>query len=510
MLMTRSQNSPASGPARQQARRQLQQADDLRRQGQLDRAESICFELTRRYPDYVAALHTLGLVHLDRRNFQRALDCLVRAEMLDPDNGMILTALGLTYMRLGARDMAARTLGQALASGFDDATVFASLGELYRNDHDYTRAGEAYRKALALDGGLESSKIGLALCLSALGNYTEAADVLQGAFRQGQCSLSLLDAISSLPQKSVNIDLAAALDLLATRPHVQDGEFKNTFAFVRAAALHKAGYYSQAWDQLEAANRFLFAQHKAQLKADIARQESSLARVRAQPPRPPVTANNAHTLFILGPSRSGKSSLELLLASLDGLAAGYEAPIVEAALRRTYQASAFPACGDLDKLPTDLQASFRDYYLDEVTRRAGSAHVLTSALSDHIHHASMIASLIPNVRFVLMRRNPQDVALRMYMSKYLRGNAYAYDLKSIADYLGWYDAMSTLVAQKHSDASIVVTYEDMIADPNAVLHRVADFAGLRVEGGARPNLVDDRGVAEPYKELMGPFHVVGG
>src|SRR5215475_4496857 len=213
MLMTRFQNAPASGSASQQARRQLQQADDLRRQGQLDRAESICFELTRRYPDYVAALHTLGLVHLDRRNFQRALDCLVRAEMLDPGNGMILTALGLTYMRLGARDMAARTLGQALASGFDDATVFASLGELYRNDHDYTRAEEAYRKALALDGGLESSKIGLALCLSALGRYTEAADVLQDAFRRDHCSLSLLDAIASLPQKSVNIDLAAALDL---------------------------------------------------------------------------------------------------------------------------------------------------------------------------------------------------------------------------------------------------------------------------------------------------------
>src|SRR5215470_18382718 len=130
MVVTRTQNSPATAPgARQQARRQLEQADDLRRQGQLDRAESICFELTRRYPDYVAALHTLGLVHLDRRNFQRALDCLVRAQMLDPGNGMILTALGLTYMRLGARDMAARTLGQALAGESGDASILASLGE---------------------------------------------------------------------------------------------------------------------------------------------------------------------------------------------------------------------------------------------------------------------------------------------------------------------------------------------------------------------------------------------
>jgi tetratricopeptide (TPR) repeat protein len=508
--MARSQNSPAAGSgAAQQARAQLEQADYLRRQGQLDRAESICFELTRRYPNYTAALHTLGLVQLDKRNFQRALDCLVRAQMLDPGNWMILTALGITYMRLGAREMAVRTLGQALVGGSDDASIFASLGELYRDDHDYKRAEEAYRKALNLDGGLESSKIGLALCLSALGRYVEAANVLQDAFRQGHCSLSLFDAIASLPQTSVSIDLASALDLLATKERAQDGDFRNTFAFVRAAALHRAGRYAQAWDQFEAANRPLSAQHKAQLKEDAVRQEKSLAHLRAQSRRPTITGNSPLTLFILGPSRSGKSSLELLLGSLDGVAAGYEAPILDTALRGTYQAAALPAGGDLDQLPTDLYLLFRDRYLDELTRRVGSGRVLTSPLSDHIHHASTIASLIPNVRFVLMRRNSQDTALRMYMSKYLRGNAYAYDLKSIAEYLTWYDAMIALIAEKHSDVSIVVTYENMIADPNAVLDKVAGLVGLSVGDGPTPDLIDDRDVAKPYKELMGTFLAAG-
>jgi tetratricopeptide (TPR) repeat protein len=507
--MTQSQNAPAAAfGARHQARARLEQADNLRRQGQLDRAESLCFELTRRYPDYVAALHTLGLIHVDRGNFQRALDCLIRAQMLDPDNGIILTALGLTYMRLGAREMAARTLGHALAGGFDDASMFASLGELYRDGHDYKGAEEAYRNALKRDHGLESSKIGLALCLSAVGKYAEAADVLQDTFRQGHCSLSLLDAIASLPQNNVSIDLTSALDLLATQQRKQDAASRNTFAFVRAAALHGAGRFSQAWDQLEAANHALSAQHKAQLKEDVARQERSLARLRAQPRQPAVTGDNPFTLFILGPSRSGKSSLELLLGSLDGVAAAYEAPIVDAALRRAYQAAALPAGGDLDQLPSELQASYRDRYIDELTQHVGSARVLTSALSDHIHHVSAIAPLIPNVRFVLMRRNPQDTALRIYLSKYLRGNAYAYDLKSIADYLAWYDAMIALVAEKHSEMSMVVTYEDMIADPSAVRERVAGLVGLSIGHAPTPDLVHDRDVAKPYDALTASFLAV--
>jgi tetratricopeptide (TPR) repeat protein len=503
-----SQTTSSSGTQshrERQARTRLEEADSLRQQGQLDRAESICFEVTRRYPDYVAALHTLGLIYLDKRNFPRALDCLVRAQMLDPDNWMTLTALGLSYMGLGAREMAVRTLNQALAIRPLDASIFASLGELYRNEHDYSRAEDAYRKALKLDGSLESSKIGLALCLSALGRYAETANVLQEAFRRGHCSISLLDAMASLPDKTVSIDLLSALDLLAKRQRTQHSEFWNTFEFVRAAALHKVGRYSEAWHQLETANGALFAQYKSQIREETARQERSLARLRAASQGPLVTGSSPLTLFILGPSRSGKSSLELLLRSLDYLTAGYEAPIVETALRRAYQASALPAIGDLDNVTSDLYPLFRHYYLDELTRRARSTCVFTSTLSDHIHHASTIASLVPNVRFVFMRRSPQDTALRIYMSKYLRGNAYAYDLKSIARYLAWYDAMTDLFAQKYRDVAIVVTYESMIADPHTVLSKVGSFAGLNVRDGFKPELVDDRDVARPYTELMGHY-----
>ena len=63
-----------SHPARD-PRQQLEEADRLRQQGKLDRAETICHALTRRHPGYVAALHTLGLVQLDKGNYDRALDC---------------------------------------------------------------------------------------------------------------------------------------------------------------------------------------------------------------------------------------------------------------------------------------------------------------------------------------------------------------------------------------------------------------------------------------------------
>jgi len=498
----------SSGPQSQQApeaRARLEQADGLRQRGELDRAEAICTALVRQHPDYIAALHTLGLVYLDKGKFERALDCLIRAQMRDPDNWMTLTALGLCYVRLGAAEMAIQTLNRALAIGAKDAGIFASLGEAYRSEREYELAENAYRNALALDPGLESSITGLALSLFALGKYQEAADILQNAMKRGHRSFALLHVLSTLPHNTVKIDLLNALDSLASHQHDPDAETRNSIAFVRATALHAAGRHAEAWQQLEAANAPLASQHQSELKDDVARREKSLARLGDATYQPPLAVDSPVSLFILGCSRTGKSTLEQLLSSVPGVKAGYEGPIVENALHRTYQSAALPSRPHLEDLPAGLLPSFRDHYLVELTRRAGTARVFTSALSSRIHDASLIASVLPNIRFVLMRRNPKDTALRIYMSKYLRGNSYAYDLKSIAAYMDWYAGMTDLMAEKFSKISVVISYEGMIADPIAAVREVADLAGLSVNNEMKLHPVDDRDVAKPYAKLMGPY-----
>src|SRR6266566_1435283 len=101
----------------------LQNAEQLRAQRNLDRAQAICEGLVREHPDYMAALHTLGLVHTDKGDYERALDYLVRAAMHDPENWGTLTALSAVYLRLNATDIAAQTLERTRAVNPDDVSV---------------------------------------------------------------------------------------------------------------------------------------------------------------------------------------------------------------------------------------------------------------------------------------------------------------------------------------------------------------------------------------------------
>jgi len=486
-----------------QARQQLEEADVLRQQGKLDRAESLCYALTRRYPNYVAAFHTLGLVYLDKREFEQALNALVRAAMFDPQNWRTLTALSLAYLRLGAGEKAARTLQRGLAIKPDDPSIFASLGEIHREDREYEMALDNYRKALALDPALISASIGLSICLSATGQTQEAAHVLEQAFRRGDSSLHLMHHIAMLPFSIAGIDVLQALDVTAAQ--IRGTDAKNTTGFARASALEKSGRHAEAWQELIFANRPLAATHRERLKVEENLHAASLARLRsASAPAGGRHVEPSHpiSLFVLGASRSGKTSLERLITCLQGVKAGFENPIVETALRRTLQAAALPPADCVNDLPPALLQMFGKNYLAELDRRAGPARVFTNTLPGRIDDILSIASAIPNVRVILIKRARDDTALRIYMTKYLKGNYYSYDLAAIRRHLARYDEMIDLVTAKLPGQSEAIGYEDMADSPADILHKVASLCGLQMTDKPLQVLAFDVGCAAPSQQWM--------
>ena len=66
----------------------------------------------------------------------------------------------------------------------------------------------------------------------------------------------------------------------------------------------------------------------------------------------------------------------------------------------------------------------------------------------------------------------------------------------------WCHEMIDVMAAKMPKVARVVTYEDMVDDPRAVLQVAADLCGLPMHQGDLPQIGDDRGCAAPYREMI--------
>ena len=290
----------------------------------------------------------------------------------------------------------------------------------------------------------------------------------------GALSFEPLAALATLPSPHVSVDLLAELDKYERVR--EDGE-ETRVAFVRAAALDQAGRYKEAWDEVSPANQKIFLEMKDDVRDLFDRQRVVLEMLRANKIKPMNDNKRPISLFVLGPSRSGKTTMERLIATLDGVKRGYENPSVDIALKRTFQTAGLPTRDLFEILPPQLYELCREIYLEELSRRAGTARVFTNTHPSRIADAAWAATVFPNVHFIFVKREVDDITLRMYLRHYKIRNSYAYDLKAARDHVTWYHAMMDVLAAKLPDRVRIINYEDMVTDPAGALRVAAELCG---------------------------------
>nr|WP_306265365.1 tetratricopeptide repeat-containing sulfotransferase family protein [Pararhizobium sp. IMCC3301] len=485
------------------ARERLEQAESFRRQGKYNQAEKICIGLLNQHPNYFAALHTLGLTYADKKESARALGPLFQAATLNPNSWITLTALSGVCLNLHAGEMAAQILERARLLKPNDPTVLATLGLIYRQEREYELSRDAFLEALKRQPEFLDASMGLARTYISLGDDADAARVIKPLLARGIHSLDMLTTVIHLPEDLIDIDLMDAVKKPVSRHDGLRRDKTEELAFVKAHAHDRRSEFEEACEELRVANRIYANRLQDQLAKMRERQKYSLLWLEKRAPGTGITTRGVPlTLFIFGPSRSGKTTLERLVFGLDGVKRGFENSGPENAINRTFQDAGLITSWSLEHLPPQFYPQFQMNYVEELQRRAGSAKVFTNTHPAYMQNAAEFADHIPNCRFIFVKRNIDDLTLRIYMRSYQSGNAYAYDISTIREHIAWYQKMMDLMAEKFPDIVRIVTYEDMATDAKGVLKTAAALCGLPAPEGEIGTIFDDRNCADPYRELL--------
>jgi tetratricopeptide (TPR) repeat protein len=401
---------------------------------------------------------------------------------------------------------------RVLAADQGDDGAWYALANAQRLGGAPAAAVASYERVLARQPGFAGALHGLGLALRALAQdeaaaarFAEAARAAPGwapAWQELGMSLAVLGRLgpaAAALRRAVAIDpglAAARRHLLAIQPDAAAiPELTRLLAdpgtgpaarvetgFALGRLLDGAGQYDAAFAAFAAANRTLRSlQEAAGQRFDGARLRRDVDRLIAAFPAGGFAgrvggAETELPVFIVGMPRAGTSLVEQILAShAQVFGAGELRGIGEIALRLGWAPGAAWT-------PAALGGAAAEYLTARAAEAGDALRVpalrIIDKMPDNIFQLGLIATLFPQARVIFCERDALDTCFSCFTQRFAEPHGFDTDL---ADCGLRYREVARLTRHWHAVLPLPmlrVSYEALVADPDAQARRLVDFLGL--------------------------------
>ncbi len=230
----------------------------------------------------------------------------------------------------------------------------------------------------------------------------------------------------------------------------------------------------------------------------------------------------ARPIFVTGLPRSGTTLVEQILTSHSEVADGAELSLmhhVALAAGGTSGTAIDKHLGSGGSL--DALAGLYLHLLDE---RFGTDGRIVDKTIDNSRFLGLIAAVLPDAPLVWMRRDPLDSAWACFRTFFVHGVAWSYSLTDIAHHFALEDRLLDYWQARLGERLLVIPYAALVEDAPGWTRRLLAHCGLADEAAVytphlteravatasalqvrRPLNRDGLGVAEPYRQWLGPF-----
>lgn len=476
-------------------------AEQARRAGDLATAEKTCKTLLATDDDHFAAVYTLGLVFGDKGQHRRAIEVLNKAFLLHPTHWPTHLALSLAYIQMRLFENARYWAESAERARPENPLNQQALGEICLGQRDYAQSCSHFEKAG--HAGIVEAFEWAGRARAELGHDEEAIKWLEEAIRASGINLSIAQSYLQLPKSIRNPQFEESIRTFLIKSQNKDDRFQ----FLLSRLHEGEGDMDAAWQAAMQANNQVFQTTHASAAREteqqvkrvewFAKNATSFKGRSISDPAVPIS------LFILGPSRSGKTTVEKLLAPHPRVKIGYESSALERTLRMTSQEAGLPSSTSFASLTKECVERFKTSYLAAIDASKVNHDVHTTTTPGYIWEAPFLPRHIPNVKFINVRRNRADLTWRILQKRYASGNFYSYNVAAIRRHLDIYDKAIMVLEEFYPQNVLSLHYEDIVSDPTNAQAQVYAFCGLENAAGIlHPELGSDIDCAKELHERL--------
>ena len=440
--------------------------------GRLGAAEKLSISLTERYPTHSLPWKVLGAVLKQTGRTTDSLTPMQKSVQLSLQDAEAHSNLGVTLQELGRLDEAEASCRQAIALKPDFSEAHYNLGVTLQELGRLDEAEASYKQAIALKPDYAEAHNNLGVTLQELGRLDEAlanykqAIALKPDFVDGARNLVRLP-VGKLDSDTLNL-CEKAFDI------IDDSlEYKIKYFFFQGNMFKHRGLIEQSFNLFCKANKLKLEGSKDRIIVDAKKNSDSLMRIDKWMPSPPALAGKRLAkLFIVGPSKSGKSSVEHILNESSHVKALWERIKFNELIKNN-------GCGK--NLSEGL---FENLFSKSEGKLFNQGYkVVTSTNPESIFYSDYLMNMLPNAYFIIVKRDILNLSPEIFTSEYNRENLYSYDVNEISRYLDVYNRICETLALKVPDRCLTVSFENIIQAPEDVVDQISRLVGssLRVD-----------------------------
>ena len=386
------------------------------------------------------ALSDLGDLHAAEASYRRALE-------LRAGYGAALSGLAVTLEELGRPEEAVAAAEAALVTHPDEAEYHRSLGRAYRASGQLEKAAASYRQALALRPA------------DAEVHRLLAESVRRTAHDDDLRTLERLHA-DAAPDSEDRMHLAYALgrgfdDLGAFEPSI--------------------GYFTEANAIRRRDGQFSLEQLRYELQA--------IQRL-FDAPLPPELAEagfaEAAPIFIFGLPRSGKSSLEGMLARHPEAFGAGELRLMQRLTGDLIRRHDLTAPGaSLTSVPPDALRRLGADYVREARALAAAPSVIIDTMPPNFRIAGFIRLALPRARLIHCGRDPLDHCIALFQKHFSRpGYEFTCTWEDLTGFYHLYEETMDTWSRAFPGFIRDVDLGTVLADPERQMRDLLAYCGL--------------------------------